>query len=793
MEDFVFRTALLGLFNNIGSFLSLSENGVPAQPAKAELRVQKFITEYVPEHLQPNQNEKETILKLVNIANGYISGQDKTVQFDGNQNNIKRLKPILTQVDLGTPDTNPKKLEFSVPIAKLDIKTNHCMPISGEDLSEEAGKDQFKQLNQSFLDEISEWKSAEGSNWEKLSSDTYLITILALLRKYLWCVPAPDGSGDASLYEHLRLTSALAACFAHQQSEIPVNEKDPIVLILRGDLSGIQDFIYRITRPESDTDKVTKRLRGRSFYLSLLCDVVVDWILRELGLPPNCALFVGGGRFDLLIPSSQQKKASELVEKMANWFLGDFQGDLSIQTAFTGITKNDFYDMRLVYARLDGLIEVSKQKKWASKLQDENFYTPGGKPWHSCRVCRLVALDEPGICDLCEEQEQIGKHLPHATHLAFCYGNGRININGEKIVHFNNSPFDTRVVIIRSELDIKDLVKSEIPFTLYQLNETDGFIHPGIASSFRFLANTAAKALSTISTNEITAVEKGEVLSFESLAALSKGAHRLGVLRADVDFMGLIISEGLNEDQKNGRHPTITRVATLSSTLDLFFAGYLNCICQSFFDEWQAAQNQSNEPHEWAGSVDGLFYVVYSGGDDLFIVGPWDGILRLAQRLNTEFSQYCGRNPDVTLSAGVVQVKARYPTQKFAKLAGDAEKKSKSKGRCRVTAFDKTMNWCDTEDSFEALLQFSEDLYTEVNQGNINRGLVADLGQLHRQHVYRQNGEMNPMLKPRLFYTLVRRMKPEIRNRIGPKIISAMCSMNVLVPISIVSLLLRKE
>ena len=144
----------------------------------------------------------------------------------------------------------------------------------------------------------------------------------------------------------------MAACL--NESDVGSTQADqPLALLVRGDLSGIQNFIYRITRPESETEHVAKRLRGRSFYLGLMTDVAVDWLLRELNLPPNCALFVGGGRFDLLVRLSDQTRLSELQHRLEEWLLQEFQGELGLQIAATEVRAKDFGDMRAAYQTLD--------------------------------------------------------------------------------------------------------------------------------------------------------------------------------------------------------------------------------------------------------------------------------------------------------------------------------------------------------------------------------------------------------------------------------------------------------
>lgn len=123
---------------------------------------------------------------------------------------------------------------------------------------------------------------------------------LALLRRYASRVPAATPTRykghvpDISLYEHSRVTAAIAACLAadeHGQEQIsawrtvfdkvslnpnetpdsnetPDNKKDLDSVLGRlvcGDLSGIQEFLYAIPRKGA-----AKTLRARSFALQLV-------------------------------------------------------------------------------------------------------------------------------------------------------------------------------------------------------------------------------------------------------------------------------------------------------------------------------------------------------------------------------------------------------------------------------------------------------------------------------------------------------------------------------------------
>ena len=71
----------------------------------------------------------------------------------------------------------------------------------------------------------------------------------------------------------------------------------PVALLIGGDISGIQKFIYTIA-----SKKAAKTLRGRSFYLQLLTEAVLRFVLGELELPYTNVIYAGGGHFFLLAP-----------------------------------------------------------------------------------------------------------------------------------------------------------------------------------------------------------------------------------------------------------------------------------------------------------------------------------------------------------------------------------------------------------------------------------------------------------------------------------------------------------
>ncbi len=118
-----------------------------------------------------------------------------------------------------------------------------------------------------------------------------------------------------------------------------------------------------------------------------------------------------------------------------------------------------------------------------------------------------------------------------------------------------------------------------------------------------------------------------------------KGIKRLGVLRLDVDNLGVAFSAGFPANKVS-----ISRVATLSRSVSYFF------------------QHKINEILDKAGYK---LQIIYSGGDDLFAVGNWNDIIYAAMKIHKSWHEFTGNN-SLTLSAGIGMFNETYPIARMA-------------------------------------------------------------------------------------------------------------------------------
>ena len=154
---------------------------------------------------------------------------------------------------------------------------------------------------------------------------TYLENLYGAMEQSAWCVPSAfyHSIPDVSLFDHSRMTAALAVCL-HEKDENDILRmlsavrrdftgnadpsdsetfKEPAALLLGGDISGIQTFLDTLS-----SQKAAKTLRGRFFYLQLLTEAAMRFVLNELELPCTQVIYSGGGHFYLLAPISAQVK-----------------------------------------------------------------------------------------------------------------------------------------------------------------------------------------------------------------------------------------------------------------------------------------------------------------------------------------------------------------------------------------------------------------------------------------------------------------------------------------------------
>ena len=132
---------------------------------------------------------------------------------------------------------------------------------------------------------------------------------------------------------------------------------------------------------------------------------------------------------------------------------------------------------------------------------------------------------------------------------------------------------------------------------------------------------------------------------------------------------------GFNRENGDCMYTTLSRTASLSRQLSLFFKLYINKIL---------AQGSRNILGDGGGRN---IVIVYSGGDDVFFAGAWNDVIAAAVDLQQALKKFT--QGTLTLSAGIKVYNPSYPISAMAKETAVLEEAAKGiKGKNAVVLFD---------------------------------------------------------------------------------------------------------
>lgn len=504
-------------------------------------------------------------------------------------------------------------------------------------------------------------------------SDNHSInSILKILESFTAYIPSSTDTSqvtDISLYQHSKLTAAIAGCmYLYMQDNKDNNYKKqffqnnkefnklPAFIMLGCDVSGIQKFIYKVS-----SKGALKMLRGRSFYLEILTETVIDEILEKYKLSRCNLIFNGGGRFYILLPNlnSTKKIVEEIQDALDKFLLETFGVDLYLALDYTNVCANDFgidkdnyKDVNEIFIRLSKMIAARKMNRYSSSTLQKLFEDSiGNEDGRECSVCgKQSALKtnkiSDSICSSCAGMYDIGEVLVKGQldTLTIAITNELTNIASFSL----GEPKYMKFSSLKEMQNKYDLTLSE---RIYSINAGLS----GISYSCNLLSGDYQ-----ILNND------NSLASFDDMLKMCQGIKRIGVFRADIDNLGLAFSNGFSKEKKLS---TLSRYAMLSSALSDFFKLHINTILQrksgteSFY-----LRDEKKEK--------GNVAIVYSGGDDLFIVGAYDEVLELGIDLYREFRVFTQNK--MTFSAGFGMFNKSYPIYQMSQLTGALEDAAKS-------------------------------------------------------------------------------------------------------------------
>ncbi|MCD6474470.1 MAG: type III-A CRISPR-associated protein Cas10/Csm1 [Thermoplasmata archaeon] len=650
-NDEIMKLRFVSLLHDIGKFWQ----GAGGKGKHEELSA-KFVQQYLPDEIREglsfiggHHDGKQYLsegyypLKILVLADWLASSERKDLEEEEEKGKRKvtPMESIFSNIFLNGAAPHRKYYDIQ------SLFGTNIFPKVKEEIQEVTKS--YNELWEKFVNEIEKLKD---TNFE--DKDSYFITLYYLLRKYTSFVPSAvwQSKPDISLFDHSRMTCAIAECiYKNGTGEeelkdilIALNKKEELTdyenellnkkrfILIGGDVSGIQKFIYSIAAKGA-----AKGLKGRSFYLQLLSEAIAKYILKKLDLSIANLVYSAGGHFYILAPL--EVDIERINKELENIMIEIHNGELYVAIDKVELSAKDFVEKNIgeKWRELSNKLGEKKKKKFSSILNAE-FFTPNIDSNNVCQVCGLPSkyelIEEEDIkkCRLCKSFEELteriaGKERIKARYIVECKPDGE---EKEGTWEWNISKFGIKYIIVE---DTNDVACNK--GIIYTLNKGDFILRNGgnFAYGFKFLFQTPLMELS-------------------DLAKGADGIKKWGVLRGDVDNLGQIFSRGLDKKDRS-----ISRISTLSSLMSFFFDYYINEICKEY---------------------QGKIYGVYAGGDDFFIIGSWNILPELANKIYGNFKEYTAHNPDITLSIGIsIAPSEKYPIHRIAGAAGEELEKAK--------------------------------------------------------------------------------------------------------------------
>ena len=639
------------------------------------------------------------------------------------------------------------------PLKALSPQT--IFPVEAKDCepkNSDAAQAEYRALWQAFSARLEDIPPAHRANLP-----LWLDHFDTLWQCYTQAIPAATAGNtkpEVSLYDHSRTTAALAAAlwrFHHDRGDDPAATAQALrlradwdedkFLLVQGDFSGIQDFIFA-TGGETQK-RAAKLLRGRSFHVSLLTECAALRVLEALGLPPTSQIINAAGRFLIVAPNSPAvlETVAEVQREFDAWFLQNGFGQTGVGLVSLAASCNDFRHgagddspFRDLMRRLFERQEEGKLRRLGlcGAAAPEPIFAGFLEAFDPVRGACAVDGRSPAtealtgtdryISLLAADQIDAGRYLASddkerllITRAPIGHSALRVPIFGYHAAFTGSEEASGRFGALARSGELRRAWDFSLPpdataplWAGYARRAVNGHVprfdetsarddwrYGGIEDADDERRPGAVKTLNHLACEDQWRTERGRAAGVEALMTL----------KGDVDNLGLIFQRGL-------QNYSFAKMAALSRQMNAFFTVHLPALCRERFPNT---------------------YTVFAGGDDFFLIGPWRQTLALARQMRADFARYVAHNPVLHFSAGLSMTKPGLPIRDLGALAEETLEQAKAVGagdeparrKNAVSAFGRAVPW----ERFEQLLAQAETLADKTDNLNLPTGyLYALLG-----------------------------------------------------------------
>lgn len=664
----------------------LKENNLLVEKYK---EVYDVINYHHAKYLSSAKLKDDSLAYIVYEADNIASGIDRVKYEDKGTkgNEMDNLNSIFNVVKVEKNNIKKTFKLFDFDKNNFNMPTSHDIKLTNSD---------YKRVLDYIKNNLSSFK--ENINPEKLA------VVLEACCTYFPSSSYVD-TPDVSYYDHVKLTAAVAACFYlyDKEKEIKDYKKEYFskadrntkkFLLVSGEFSGIQNFIYTIS-----SKMAMKSLRGRSFYLELFAEHIIDEILSELELSRVNLLYSGGSHFYLLLPNTEKSKEvlEQYKEKINSFILEKIGPIIYFEMVYTetsaeelgnGLSKDvkDENKIGELFKKTSAKVSKEKLNRYSldqlKELLDEDSSINEIKSYtKECNICKKAEDekilennakhfgDEDGIelCDSCKGYINLGKDISKLYHT-----------NDKFVIEKDCEKFEKGVIFPKYLEGYISILINDKNYILKNMDK----IHRYYAINSNYTGDKLCKNIWVGNYNITVKDESGKenLIEFKNLVKKSKGIERLAVFRADVDNLGTLFQSGFeNKDSKEPyKNVTLSKSVVLSRYLSDFFKRKINLILEKkdaikdtnelFKKYCDIICEDNSNPRD--------IVIVYSGGDDVFAIGTWNDIIEFSVDLRTAFKEFT--NDKITLSAGIGFFYEDYPIHQMAEKTGNLESLAKA-------------------------------------------------------------------------------------------------------------------
>lgn len=685
-------------------------------------------------HHRPDTALQWVIATADRLASGFERCSFKAYNQQADPANHYQSRLLSLPESLRLTSQAPQQDAWAQPLLPLTPASLFPQPKAAVQPTDNAtAQQQYLALWQQFADALGRIPAAHRQNLP-LWLDHFDSAWLAYTHAIPSATSAANGTRpDVSLYDHSKAVAALAVALwrwheAQHEDErataerlrqlwdaeraetpaVTAEQKTEKFLLIQGDFAGIQDFIF--AEGSQTQQQAAKLLRGRSFQVSLLCELAALAVLDALCLPATSQITNAAGKFLIVAPNTPAtREAVRAVQARLNaWFLSQTFGECGFGLACLPAAQGDFtqHAFPALIRRLFEQLEQAKLRRFdlcattAPRVICQADFSNGPCAFDGRRPAETtVKKGEQAIPAswLAADQIAIGRHLsdPGFDRLLLARSDAAL-WQSAHVKPLALDYFGFRVAFVRDEAGAGKFAELARQGDLLRCWD---FHLPGKDEDkiplFRGYARRDINAYVPIFTEPVPeeqlagrygewadevrelSAQSGQIKRLNHLSCINrkepdtdmpywKGIRALAVLKGDVDNLGTLFQRGIQP-------VTFARMAALSRQMNSFFAIHLPWCCA----------------HEFTDT-----YTVFAGGDDFFLIGPWHSTQKLAQQLAADFARHMAQNPELHFSAGITLAKPGIPIRALAESAESALEAAKQyPDKNAVTCHQATVDW----------------------------------------------------------------------------------------------------